>query len=726
MKASQEKNQKEVRQMILRSRAVGFCICGVMAVALYGFADIPHMINYQGAVTVSGSPFTGTGYFKFVIVNAAGNTTYWSNDGTSVNGSQPTSAVSLSVTDGRFNVALGDTSVSNMTQQIPPEVFDSPERYLRIWFNDGVHGSQLLTPDTRLVSTPYSYLAENVQVPLELSGSAASPNAVISGTNSGTGYGVYGTHSGSGNYGYFGSSFYGALGVGSSAGVFGQSAGGYGVYGERTGSGNIGYLGAGSAGAGGYSSSGTGVSGGTATGNGVSGSASTNGYGVYGEGRQSAKGVYGKHDTTGNYGYLGSSDYGVYGYSSAGYAGYFDGNVRMTGFRMPTGAAAGKVLASDASGVGTWQTPADWIISGNNMYSAVPGNVGIGITNPLDKLHVYGTNGAFIRLDGGSGLSGLSITEAGAARWILFFRQWQSDNLIVRDEAGLRDTMTFESGTGRVGIGTSTPQSTLDVNGLTRVQGMDWPGSGKGLELAYNGSQHRGYVQVYNADTGSWGNLFLGYGNVGVGIENPSAKLHVLNSGNTAFQANTTGADYAVVAYASGGVGLWAEGDYNNIAAVFKGNVVLVSRSTGSVIMELGEGLDYAEGFDVSGDAEEIGPGSVLIIDADNPGQLALSNKPYDTKVAGIVAGANGQGSGVRLGTGKFDHDVALAGRVYCKVDATEAGVEPGDLLTTSARPGYAMKAADYARAQGAILGKAMERLEKGTKGQIMVLVTLQ
>lgn len=36
------------------------------------------------------------------------------------------------------------------------------------------------------------------------------------------------------------------------------------------------------------------------------------------------------------------------------------------------------------------------------------------------------------------------------------------------------------------------------------------------------------------------------------------------------------------------------------------------------------------------------------------------------------------------------------------------------------------MKAQEYGRAQGAILGKAMENLEKGRKGQILVLVTLQ
>jgi hypothetical protein len=156
-----------------------------------------------------------------------------------------------------------------------------------------------------------------------------------------------------------------------------------------------------------------------------------------------------------------------------------------------------------------------------------------------------------------------------------------------------------------------------------------------------------------------------------------------------------------------------------------RGNLVIRSSSTGDTIIELGEGLDYAEGFDVS-DENGIAPGAVLVIDPDHPGQLMISRIPYDNRVAGIVAGAKGLGSAMRVGAGQFDYDVALAGRVYCNVDATEMGVEAGDLLTTSTLPGYAMKVTDNVRAQGAILGKAMERLEKGERGQILVLVTLQ
>ena len=177
--------------------------------------------------------------------------------------------------------------------------------------------------------------------------------------------------------------------------------------------------------------------------------------------------------------------------------------------------------------------------------------------------------------------------------------------------------------------------------------------------------------------------------------------------------------------YSSGIYAIGPPADKHGCAARFKGNVEIRSRTTDNVVVELGEGLDYAEGFHVS-DKAEIAPGSVLVIDSENPGKLALSAKPYDRKVAGIVAGAKGLGSGVKLGSDQYDFDVALAGRVYCNVDASYGAVEPGDLLTTSPTPGYAMAVKNHKKAPGAILGKAMEKLPSGQKGQILVLVTLQ
>ena len=64
-------------------------------------------------------------------------------------------------------------------------------------------------------------------------------------------------------------------------------------------------------------------------------------------------------------------------------------------------------------------------------------------------------------------------------------------------------------------------------------------------------------------------------------------------------------------------------------------------------------------------------------------------------------------------------------GKVFCKVDASYGAVEAGDLLTTSDTPGYAMKAADAAKAFGAVVGKALRALPEG-QGLIPILVSLQ
>lgn len=118
------------------------------------------LISYQGQIHDTSGPYTGTGYFKFVIINETGSTTYWSNDGTSIAGSEPTAAVPLKVTNGLFNVNLGDTTgtYSGMTQNISYTTFADFNTLLRVWFSPG--GSSFTKmPDQKVTAVPYALQA---------------------------------------------------------------------------------------------------------------------------------------------------------------------------------------------------------------------------------------------------------------------------------------------------------------------------------------------------------------------------------------------------------------------------------------------------------------------------------------------------------------------------------------------------------------------------------------
>ncbi|MFH1246083.1 MAG: hypothetical protein V1662_06335 [Candidatus Omnitrophota bacterium] len=138
-------------------------------------------------------------------------------------------------------------------------------------------------------------------------------------------------------------------------------------------------------------------------------------------------------------------------------------------------------------------------------------------------------------------------------------------------------------------------------------------------------------------------------------------------------------------------------------------------------------GYDIAELFEAS---EEVELGDVLVIG--ESGLLERSIVPYDSKVAGIVSAAPAilfEGSELQMAPVPFSFtkgskpSLALVGRVLVKVTAEGGPINPGDLLTTSSVPGRAMRAGEYK--PGAILGKALEPLEKG-EGRIRALVTLQ
>ena len=110
---------------------------------------VPPYINYQGRVAVNGVNFTGAGLFKFAIVSSGG-AVYWNNGA---------NEVSVPVSKGAYSVLLGDSATTNMASFQSFNTGGDTNIRLRIWFNDGVNGSQQLSPDQRIGSVPFAFQA---------------------------------------------------------------------------------------------------------------------------------------------------------------------------------------------------------------------------------------------------------------------------------------------------------------------------------------------------------------------------------------------------------------------------------------------------------------------------------------------------------------------------------------------------------------------------------------
>lgn len=116
----------------------------------------------------------------------------------------------------------------------------------------------------------------------------------------------------------------------------------------------------------------------------------------------------------------------------------------------------------------------DGIIStdaGNILLSPADGTarVGIGTLSPIDILEV---EGGPMTIDGADGLSALRFRQANVMKWTFLTAEWLGmHDLRLRNETTGNDVMTFDTETNNVGIGTTTPGGTLDVNGTIYQRG---------------------------------------------------------------------------------------------------------------------------------------------------------------------------------------------------------------------------------------------------------------
>jgi hypothetical protein len=85
----------------------------------------------------------------------------WRNDGLASAG-EPATAVGLTVSKGLFSARLGDTAFPNMAA-IGDTVFQKAPLRLRVWFNDGVKGSQQLGQDVGVAPAASAFATRDVK-----------------------------------------------------------------------------------------------------------------------------------------------------------------------------------------------------------------------------------------------------------------------------------------------------------------------------------------------------------------------------------------------------------------------------------------------------------------------------------------------------------------------------------------------------------------------------------
>ncbi|MGB3340276.1 MAG: hypothetical protein WBB37_02205 [bacterium] len=194
------------------------------------------------------------------------------------------------------------------------------------------------------------------------------------------------------------------------------------------------------------------------------------------------------------------------------------------GYEFPTtDGSADQVMVTNGSGQLSWAdqvagADTDWVFSGNDIYSGVTGNVGIGTTNPAVKLDVNGTINA-------DDIVCTNMTALGDI--------YAADDAVFggRIDIGMDGYIS-----GNLGVGVSSPSSKIHIAGMGAACAIQIDGSGSsgyfyndasGLHIkSYDASNLR-QIRFHTGSDWTPEMVILADGNVGIGTTNPAVKLDV-------------------------------------------------------------------------------------------------------------------------------------------------------------------------------------------------------
>jgi hypothetical protein len=127
---------------------------------------------------------------------------------------------------------------------------------------------------------------------------------------------------------------------------------------------------------------------------------------------------------------------------------------------------------------------------------------------------------------------------------------------------------------------------------------------------------------------------------------------------------------------------------------------------------------------------EKLEPGDVVVIDPAASGiSIRRSQKPYAPALVGVISAS----PAIRISQDQSDparesrsaapdqYPVAAIGRVAVKVCADNGPIHPGDYLTSSSRPGVAIKATT----KGPVIGKALQPFTGQDVHSIQLLINV-